>query len=198
MLGIGLRASAHDDENDLDCEAEIVAAARSDPAAFTLLYHRYRDPIYRYLRARLGHDEDAADLTQQVFLNAFESLPSYEGRGLPFGAWLFRIARNAAIDSARRHRSHIPLDDLSEDEEPRASADPEAAVLQAGTLDRFRELIAPLDDDKRDLLILRFVAELTTAEIAALVGKRDGAVRVQLSRTLKSLNKSLKERYDAE
>ncbi|HET7037020.1 MAG TPA: sigma-70 family RNA polymerase sigma factor, partial [Thermomicrobiaceae bacterium] len=77
-------------------EAALVAAAKVDGAAFAALYRRHRGPIYRYLRARTRCDEDAADLTQQVFLKAFEALPRYQERGLPFAAWLFRLARNAA------------------------------------------------------------------------------------------------------
>src|SRR5688500_13466750 len=77
-------------------ERAVVRAVRHAPAAFGALYDRYYARIWRYLRARLGSDDDAADLTQQVFLQALDALPRYQERGLPFAAWLFRIARNAA------------------------------------------------------------------------------------------------------
>lgn len=83
-------------------------------SAFALLYRRYRQPIYRYVRARTPSDDDAADLAQQVFLKVFEALPHYEDRGLPVGAWLFRIAHNAVIDASRRRHATLPLDELPE------------------------------------------------------------------------------------
>src|SRR4051812_40918795 len=88
-------------------EADLVQAARREPAAFEPLYRYYLSPVYRYLRLRTASDEEAADLTQQVFLRALAALPDYRSKGLPFSAWLFRIARNAAIDAHRRQRSMV-------------------------------------------------------------------------------------------
>ncbi|HEY7355449.1 MAG TPA: sigma-70 family RNA polymerase sigma factor, partial [Ktedonobacterales bacterium] len=75
-------------------EAALVAAAQADPAAFDALYQRYLARVYRYLRAHVGSDDEAADLTQQVFLKALDALPRYRPRGAPFAAWLFQIARH--------------------------------------------------------------------------------------------------------
>src|SRR4051812_21675624 len=83
-------------------EAGLVAAARRDPAVFTQLYHAYLARVYTYLRVRTPTPADAEDLTQQVFLQAWAALPEYHDRGVPFAAWLFRIARNLAVDSVRR------------------------------------------------------------------------------------------------
>ncbi|MDQ2741914.1 MAG: sigma-70 family RNA polymerase sigma factor, partial [Chloroflexota bacterium] len=86
----------------LDCgEAALVRIVQTDPDAFGELCVRYSGRLYSYLRARTQSDEDAADLTQQVFVKAFNALPRYRERGLPFGAWLFRIARNLLIDVQR-------------------------------------------------------------------------------------------------
>ncbi len=96
----------------------LIAAGRTDPTAFGALYHRYRDRIYAYLRARSSRDEDAADLTQQVFLHAFDAFPHYRGSGEAFAPWLFRIARNAAIDAHRRRRSTVSWDAVPEALQP--------------------------------------------------------------------------------
>lgn len=173
--------------SSLEDEAALVAAARVDGDAFAALYRRYRQPIYRYLRARTGTDEDAADLAQQVFVKAFEAIPRYQERGVPFSAWLFRLARNTVIDAARRPDRTLPLQSLGDAKEPRLPNEPEVNALRADALARFQQLIAPLDDERRDLLTLRFVHELPTAEIAIILGKHDAAVRAQLKRALTTL-----------
>ncbi|HEY7416489.1 MAG TPA: sigma factor, partial [Ktedonobacteraceae bacterium] len=77
--------------DETDGEAALIEAAKTNPAAFEPLYQRYKGRVYRYLFFRLRHEEDAADLTQQVFLKALSALPGYRIRNIPFAAWLFRI-----------------------------------------------------------------------------------------------------------
>ncbi|MCC6934944.1 MAG: sigma-70 family RNA polymerase sigma factor [Thermomicrobiales bacterium] len=173
-------------------DAELVTAAQADPDAFAALYHRYLPVIYRYLCARVTSDDVAADLTQQVFLKALESLPRYRVRGLPFVAWLFRIARNAAIDIQRRDRRTVPFEQVHVADHPRDPDHPETEFLKHESTRAFDALIAGFDEDKRNILILRFAVGLTTREIAEIVGKREAAVRKQLSRMLHTL----KERHD--
>lgn len=100
--------TAHHKLEQLEDEVAIVEAAKTNPAAFEPLYHYYKNRIYRYLYLRLGREEDAADVTQQVFLKALKGLPGYRVRGLPFAAWLFRIAYHATNDVYRHQK-----DDLS-------------------------------------------------------------------------------------
>ncbi|HET7036887.1 MAG TPA: sigma-70 family RNA polymerase sigma factor [Thermomicrobiaceae bacterium] len=179
----------------VDDEAALVAAARDDPAAFAELYRCELPRIYRYLRARTGSAAEAEDLSQQVFLQALTALPRYRERGLPIAAWLFRIARNAAHDAARRRGRQVVAfswDDLPEERQPGSESGPELIVLQRESLERLSALLAGLSDDKRDLLALRVAAGLSIREIAAAVGKSEAAVRKQLERTLKRL----KEQYD--
>src|SRR5581483_12168401 len=95
-------------------ESALVLAARHDASAFGTLYLRYLDRVYWYLRARTPSEEDAADLTQQVFLHALAALPRYRQQNVPFAAWLFRIARNVAIDFNRRRRATVTWDALPE------------------------------------------------------------------------------------
>jgi RNA polymerase sigma-70 factor, ECF subfamily len=177
-------------------EIELVQSARTDPRAFGELYQRYLGRIYRYLRARTRCEEDAADLTQQVFLQALAAIPGYREQGLPFAAWLFRIARNIAIDARRHRKLTLDWDLLPEALHPRSEQehDPATGVLQREAIEALRALLLGLDSDKRELIALRFVAGLTAREIAAIVGKNEAAVQKQIVRTLHAL----KEQYHGE
>lgn len=182
-----------DDQRADGAEFALVELAQSNPDEFDRLYQRYMPDIYRYLRVRTADDEVAADLTQQVFLKAFEALPNYRARGIPFAAWLFRIARNALTDSYRRPRGSVSIDGLPEALEQTGEDSPEAAVLRQEALTRLRALIATLDSDKRELLALRFAAQLSSREIALVVGKSEAAVKKQLTRTIQTLRRQYLE-----
>jgi len=162
-----------------------VRAAQRDPVAFDALYERYIDRVYAYLRARSATPEDAADLTQQVFTHALAALPRY--RAGSFAAWLFRIARNAAVDAHRRRRATVSWDLVPEALHPVAEDDAEARLLAREARLRVRRLVAGLPPDKREQLALRYAARLSTAEIAAVLGKSEAATRQQLSRVLRAL-----------
>ncbi len=173
---------AHGDE-------EAVRAAQADPTAFGLLYHRYRQRIYAYMCARTQSADDAADLTQQVFVQALNALPHYRTRGVPFAAWLFRIARNAATDFHRAHaqRPTVAWDDVPEAQHPSDDHDLDSSLLHVEDLSRLRSLLAGLDPHVRDILTLRFAARLSIAEIAAVVGKSEAATQKRLFRTIRTL-----------
>ncbi|MFI5272042.1 MAG: RNA polymerase sigma factor [Ktedonobacterales bacterium] len=186
------RADGAAGATDADGEAALIAAAQADPAAFEALYRRYVTRIYRYARARSLSDEDAADLTQQVLLRALDALPRFKPGRAPFAAWLFRIARNAAVDAGRRRRRDTLWRDTQSEPLVDVALDPEAQALRGETLARLRAALARLDPPKRDLLALRFAGQLSATEIAAVVGKRPEAVKKQLTRILRTL----REHYD--
>ncbi len=96
--------------DDEAVERLVDAAKAGDPEAFGSLFDHYHGPVYRYVAARVGRPSDAEDLAQLVFVKALEALPRYESRGVPFGGWLFRLARNVVIDHVRTRREHAPLD----------------------------------------------------------------------------------------
>lgn len=175
-----------------DDERVLVQAARTDRAAFGVLYQRFYPQVYRFLHARLDGVEEAADLTQQVFVRALTALPGYRERGLPFAAWLFRIARNAAIDAARRQRHASAQGHLPDGASAGDTGDPERHALRHEAMDRLQVLLRGLDPERRDLLALRFAAGLTAREIAAVVGGGEAAVQKRLARTIRTL----KEQYD--
>jgi RNA polymerase sigma-70 factor, ECF subfamily len=182
-------ASSAESRSDIlvdEHETVWIAEACDNPAAFEPLYLRYRTRLYRYLRTRLTSDEDAADMTHQVFLLALAALPKYQQRGLPFASWLFRIAHHAMIDSKRRQRPIVSWDALPEALQPLAEQDPETQILHQEALAHLRTWLATLKADQRELLALRFAAELTVPQIAAVVGKKPDATKKQLSRLLQS------------
>jgi RNA polymerase sigma-70 factor, ECF subfamily len=174
---------AEDDDRVLDDQA-LVARALAHPARFAPIYQRYLTRVYAYLRTRTRTEEDAADITQQVFLRALDALPSYRGKEGEFVAWLFRIARNAATDYHRRQRETITWDLLPEALHPAMAEDMDAAILRREAADRLRDVLRTLDPEQRELLALRFAARLSSAEIAALLGAREGTIKKRLTRLI--------------
>jgi RNA polymerase sigma-70 factor (ECF subfamily) len=143
--------------------------------------------VYWYVRTRTPTDDDAADLTQQIFMRALDALAQFQPRRGSFAAWLFTIARNTLANYHRRQRPTVPWDLIPESLHPASAACPEAEALRREDLARLGALIQTLSADRREVLVLRFVAGLTVGEVAAVTGKREAATRKQLSRTLHAL-----------
>jgi RNA polymerase sigma-70 factor (ECF subfamily) len=183
---------------DDDSVRQLVASAQGgDVQAMGALYDHYVERVFRFVRFRLGSHLDAEDVSQRVFLQMIEALPRYHSRGAPFGAWLFRIARNAVIDHRRTHRIHEPLEAVVDS----ASAErgPEEATITAAEMERVAAALNHLTDDQREVITLRFVAGLSHGEIAAVLGRREGAVRATQFRALHALRQQLDDgaRVDA-
>jgi RNA polymerase sigma-70 factor (ECF subfamily) len=174
----------------LDADGEAVLAAQADAEAFAVLYERYATRVYRYLRPRASNDQEAADITQQVFLKAMTSLHRFRPSRAPFSAWLFRIARNVATDAYRRRRPTLSLSAAAALE---SGDDPEEAAVRADRIRRLEAQLARLNEASRELLALRFGASLSSREIAAVVGKSEAAVKKQLTRIISSLKEHYRE-----
>lgn len=172
----------------------IEQARRGNGDAFAEIYCRYARRVFHYVLTYTETVDDAADLTQHVFLRVFEALPRYRQQGAPFSAWLFRIARNAAIDTYRRRHKTLPWEHIPISWQPLTDDDPEALVLRVEALNRLRLLVAQLGPEKQEMLYLRFAGELTAGEIGAVIGKSKAAVQRQMTRTMQQL----KERYHEE
>lgn len=175
-------------------ETALVQAAQRDIAAFSPLYAHYVDGIYSYLLTRTGqgHADDAADLTQQVFLRALDALPRYQSReSISIAAWLFRIASNAATDWQRRQHPTLPLESVPDELHPEAPETADGPVLRRADIAEARRLLAMLDEGTREAIILRFTAQLTLREIGAVLGISEDAARKRISRALHTL----KERH---
>jgi len=170
-----------------DCqELDVSSPGATDPAPFALFYRLHAATVFRYVRTYTENDEDAADLAQLVFLRVLEALPTYQDRGLPFRAWVFRIARNAAIDTYRIRRRTLPWDHFPATLQP-FLADVEERAIQREAINRLRVLIGQLSPEKQELLALRFAGGLTVREIALVVGRSEAAVKKQLTRTIRTL-----------
>lgn len=169
---------------------QLVAAARAgDPEAFGRLFDHYHGPVYRYIAGRIRRPTDAEDLTQAVFVKVLEALPRYESRGIPFGGWLFRLARNTVIDHVRMHRDHVELDALAE--RPGTEPGPHEVVATRSELEAVAAAMAALTDEQRDAIALRFFAGLSAKEAAEAMGKQEGTVRGLQFRALAALRRQL-------
>jgi len=165
------------DERDL-----IRRARQRDADAFSELYNRHVDRIFRYVLLRVGDDTVAEDLTSEVFVRALESLSAYEDRGAPFAAWLYRIANARVVDHWRRaRRAEMSLD--ADDAEVPVEM-PANDVLVYKTL---AESLARLTSEQQEVIILKFVEGYNTAEIAQITGRTEGAVKALQHRALASL-----------
>ncbi len=167
----------------------IQRAIQGDADAFARLYDRYIDSIYRFIFFRVGEDRTAEDLTSQVFLRAWEKLGKYELRGLPFGAWLFRIARNLIVDHYRAQRTQrgtLPLEThyvLEIESAYNVTEEIEAKI----EVERLLALLDQLTEEQRQALTLKFIEGLSTEEIAQVMSKRAGAIRAVQMRGLQAL-----------
>lgn len=175
-------------------EAALVGRARSEPAAFGELYERYVDRIYSYIYHRVGNAQDAEDLTARTFYRALDKLDTYEDRGLPFSAWLFRIAHNLTANWHRDHsqRRFLSLDRLwSQGSEKDA---PEAQVAQQEEQAALLEAIDRLPEERRNLLHYKFATSLSNLEIGAMMNKSESAIKSLYFRTLAALRQDLENR----
>ncbi len=169
-------------------DAYLIENARQDTGAFTEIYRRYLNPVYYYLLARVRDQQDAEDLTSQVFLEAIEKLHMYRPIK-PFAAWLFTIARHRAIDFYRRRRREVPLDADQDQADP--AADPLREALARERLSDLVRQVAGLDEEGQELLRLRFAAGLTFAEIAAVLQRKESAVKMAYYRLISRLESQM-------
>lgn len=185
----------------LDLDRSLVDAARADPARFDALYRKYVAQVYNFAVYELGDHHEAEDATERTFLSALAGLPRFEERARAedgsdastFRIWLFRIARNVVAERRRRwrRRPEAPLDLAAELPAPtdleRVIVDREAASSAWRAVDR-------LTGDRRRAVILRFVHEMSTAEIASVLERSEGSVRVLIHRGLRSVARDLRRR----
>ena len=175
-------------DEDADSARLVRRLQLGDTDAFGCLYLRYFDRIYGYVRMTLRDAHDAEDATQDVFAQAYRALPRFELRGQPVRGWLFRVARNVAIDRMRRRRTHpeAPMD-LDGHAEAPTTGEAADAFAHDGLLDQVRLL----PDAQREVVVLRYAMEFTFPEIAAVTGRSPAAVRQMHQRALATLRTKL-------
>lgn len=172
-------------------EAKLVERAKTDPDAFGELYERYVKKIYNYIYYRTGNEHDAEDLTARVFFRALEHLDGYTARGLPFSAWLYRIAHNLVANwhRDRGRQKVVPLDEAIV--YGLRTESPEALAESREEHGRLLGAIRRLPGERQQLLLLKFVERLSNAEIGVVMGRSEGAVKSLYHRTLLSLRDQL-------
>jgi RNA polymerase sigma-70 factor (ECF subfamily) len=163
-------------------------SVRGDAEAFGGIYDLLCDDVYRYFYYQVGRSEDAEDLVSSTFLRAWRAIGAFRWRSRPFEAWLFTIARNQLMDFYRQRRAVIvELDEECLDARP----GPEALALEKLDQLQTRDALSRLTAEQREVLVLRFYLDRETAEIARLMGKREGTVRGLQMRGLRALRRLL-------
>ena len=175
--------------DDAAIERLVRAAQRGDPEAFGRIFDHYHVSVHRYVASRVSRPSDAEDLTQLVFVKALEALPRYETRGIPFGGWLFRLARNTIIDHIRTRHEHFDLDEAIE--HPGGEAEPADIAELKSELDAVAAALRTLTTEQREAIALRFFAGLSAREAAEAMGKQEGTIRGLQFRAIAALRRAL-------
>lgn len=184
-------AMAHETSlNDLE-DSDLIAMAKKDPKAFGALYERYVKRIYNYVYYRTSSQAEAEDLTARVFQRALQHIPRYEDRGVPFSAWLYRIAHNLVVNwhRDRSRRQMVNIDDLVLTAFNVEA--PEAAAERSEETELLMLAVRRLPEDRQQLLVLKFVERLPNAEIGDIMGRSEGAIKSLYHRTLIALRRDI-------
>jgi len=176
---------------ELEEEKRLVEAAKADAAAFAELYQLYVDKIYTYCYYHTGDAELAQDLTAATFLKAIEELPRFQWRGIPYSAWLYKVASNLI----KKSRAAKPLVELDE-KIVSGQSDPDGELLAKERTYKLRRALAQLPPAQKQVVLLRYDAGLSIKEVAKVMGKSQGAVKALLFRAIRNLRNSLTELDD--
>ena len=170
-------------------ESLVRRAQQRDQQAFAQLYEEHFDKIYRYVALRIGDRAEAEDITQQVFLKALQSIASFRWKGIPFSAWLFRIAHNQVIDYQRKRtkQATVPIDESTVS----FSSDPQLLVEQSLNIEQLLSAAKRLTEAQREVISLRFAGELPVTQVAKIMGKSEGAVKALQHSAIVALRKAL-------
>ena len=178
-------------ESEYKEDIVLARASQGDKDAFGELYEHYTERIFNYVYYRTGNVHDAEDLTARVFQRAMNHIHTYTDRGVPFSAWLYRIAHNLVANwhRDRSRKQEIPLDDVPI--LPARGDHPETTLVRTEKQDALLRLIRRLPSERQNLLILKFVENMSNAEIGQIMGRSEGAVKSLYHRTLLALRDQL-------
>ncbi len=180
--------SAHG--GDADVRRLVARAQAGDRRALEELYLIHFDRIYGYLHLSVGNPHDAEDLTIQTFIRMLQSLDRFTWRSVPFSAWLFRIAHNLVIDHFRAAR-RWQLEEQPPEPAGMGAPSAEDAAFDVLGREAMLELIESLSPDQKQVLMLRYAFDFSNAEVAAILGKTEGAIKSLQHRALASLQRQL-------
>ena len=180
-------------DSDYNEEDILARASQGDKDAFGALYERYAERIFNYVYYRTGNQHDAEDLTARVFQRAMNHIRNYTDRGVPFSAWLYRIAHNLVANwhRDRSRKQEIAIDDLPV--LPTKSDHPERNLVRSQEQEALLRMIRKLPPERQNLLILKFVEDMSNAEIGRIMGRSEGAVKSLYHRTLLALRDQLED-----
>lgn len=173
--------------DELTDDQALLQAAQGDNDAFGVLYERYVARIYNYIYYRTGQENEAEDLTARVFHRAYNHIGTYRNTGVPFSAWLYRIAHNLVANWHRdnQRRKEVPLEDNPEVDHHMEL--PEAELIRTQQVDGLMKVLRTLTAERQQLIILKFVQQLSNQEIGVIMGRSEGAIKSLYHRTLFSL-----------
>jgi RNA polymerase sigma-70 factor (ECF subfamily) len=180
-------AASDDVDPQIEVRALVVRSQKGDANAFGQLYDRFQPEIVRYLSYRVGNPDTAEDLAQQVFLKAWQAIPRYEDRGVPFKAWLYRMAHNQMVD---HHRTRRPTTDLEGIEIPE-EAEAEQRVLVQEVQAHLKAALERLSEDHRQVLVLRFLLEKSAREVGEIMDRKEVTIRGLQMRALQALRREI-------
>jgi len=188
MTESGIALIYQEKKMDID-EEKLISAARKNPKAFGDLYQLYVEKIFRYLYSMTRNVQEAEDITTQTFMKAFESFESFRMDG-HFASWLFKIAHNKAIDHFRRRENTTVLDETHEIE---GESNTLNKVIQVEQVAILSNLLESLSDEERELLRLRYLAELKFSEIANLLAANEVTIKKKIYRLLERLQNQVED-----
>ena len=175
----------------LDGEEKLIQRAiRGGASAFGSLYDHYQPKIYRFVLIKVGRREEAEDLTHEVFLSAWKNIEAYKNLGFPFSSWLYKIARNEIADHYRTKRDEVRLENI----DPEYFIAPASVQIDLGEkmeMEKVRLAIEKLKPEHQDVIIMRFVEDVSLKETAAALDKSEGAIKLLQHRAIKELKKIL-------
>lgn len=174
-------------------ENELIEQAKTDPDAFGTLYELYVERIYNYVYYRIGNHYEAEDITAKVFHRALNHIGNYNNKGVPFAAWLYRIAHNLVANWHRDHsrRQVVALEQVTWRNNGQDS--PQQAAERTNETELLLAAIQHLPPERQKLLTLKFVERMSNAEIGAVMGRSEGAIKSLYHRTLVSLKDLLSD-----
>lgn len=178
------------DAKQLAAERRLIEASQRDRSRFGQLYERYFDRVYAFAITRTRERSAAEDVTAETFRRALQNLAHFQWKGVPFSAWLLRIAANAASDLLRQQARHAPLDSLRREQEWEPW---ETRLIEVEQRTRLIELVRRLPADQRRVIYMRFVDRRRNREIAEAMGRSEGAVKALQFRAMQNLRAWVEE-----
>ncbi len=183
-----LTAQYHLNKEQIDQETDLIRQAKEDPAKFGLLYKQYYQQIFLFVLRRVESKDEAADLTSQVFLKAMLNLKKYEPRGLPFGAWLYRIARNEIYDQSAKNKVNMVLT-IEQDGIQKMIFDMQDEVSDKEKYNELKNALSKLSEDELEMIELRYFEDRSFKEVGDILNITENNAKVKTYRIIEKLKK---------